>query len=156
VTEAKIPMDDPHFDQRVSDAVAAARYEDRARAIVAEGKKLDGFREAAKTLDTVGLDSAAFIEEVVGVASHARPAELLREVGKDVEQAATLANLSQVQRIRELTKIDAGFAKPTPAAAPPKPAPTPTDWRADKDLDDAAWSKKWDAEYTTPRAPRYR
>jgi hypothetical protein len=149
-------MSEADFDQRVERAVAAAQAESAARQIVAEGKKLDGFREAARTLDTVGLDSASFIEEVVGVASHARPAELLREVGKDVERAATLANLSQVQRIRELTKIDAGFAKPMPPAVAPKPAPTPTDWRSDKDIDDAAWSKKWDAQYTTPRTPRYR
>jgi hypothetical protein len=61
------------LDQRVADAVANARYEDRARAIVAEGQKLSGFREAARTLDTVGLDNREFLEEVVAASGNAEP-----------------------------------------------------------------------------------
>jgi hypothetical protein len=128
-------VNDPDFNRRVAEAVEATRFEDRAQEIVNDGSRIAGFADSVRTLGAVGLDSKAAIQDVLAAASSARPAQILVELGKDLDRAAAIANMDSVGRIRELVKIDSAISSP---AAPPSPAPAPkaVNWRSDAASDE--------------------
>jgi len=134
--------------------------------------------ERAATLGAAGAANAAFVLDVHAV-DPANAHKILHALSDDPAKAARLAKMDARTRTVELVKMSLAAQGTAAPAADPKvngnppaprkvsgaPAPPPpiepgaaqvVDWRTDKNISDADWSKKWDEDQRQKASARRR
>lgn len=123
------------------------------------------FENDLNILTAVGATSNDMVADILAV-DRANAHVTLNKLANDPEKAAILAKMDSRTRIAELTRMTMAQSQPVATApakpavppktvskAPPPPPPvepttgTQVDWKTDKNVSDAEWSRKWDEEY---------
>lgn len=166
-----IPFQQPqgNDDQRIQDAARQQRFledinEARSRGFSEFGTGLDGFQGTINTIAAVGIGNDV-LADVLAV-DRANAHKIFHKIAQDPDGARALTHMTSPQRIAHFTRMtmaDQPKTDPNPAPQPaktsaaPEPRPAsqgvaalPADTLAD-DVDDAQWSKNWDAKYSPRR-----
>jgi hypothetical protein len=149
-------VDPRQVDRMVSERAQQLRqrqqFDERANEVVTEGRKLPGFTEAVRTLaEEVPMwrrdgTPTPFTEAVLDAE---KPAELLRWLGNNPDEAAPLANLTPTQLGRRLAKLEDRIAQEAKGKKSGAPDPLkPVTPRGDVVKDEGAMT---DAEWRAQR-----